>query len=99
MVYTLIIISATGPGLQVALPRIMEDFDVSVTTAAWVIIGYSVALTGYMTLGVVGTLFERRKLMIVGLLLDVVLEMIIFVAGSIYVVIVCRFISATIRSF
>src|SRR5437868_4815751 len=99
MIYTLIIISATGPGLQLALPSMRADFHTSVSTAAWVIIGYSLALTGYLTLGVIGTLFERRRLIVIGLLLDVPLELAIFFSGSIYIVIACRFVSAAVRAF
>jgi predicted MFS family arabinose efflux permease len=100
MVHSLIMSTFTVNGLQVALPTIMEEFDVKVTTAVWIAIAYFVALGGgTMTLGGITTLFERRQLIVLGLIGDVVVMMITFFTHDIYVFIVCRFLSAAFRVF
>jgi predicted MFS family arabinose efflux permease len=92
--------SGTVNGLQVALPQIMEDFDVPVTTAAWVGIAYFVALAGgTLTLGALTKIYDGRSLVILGLVADVVVMTITFFTNDIYVFIVCRFISPLVRVF
>src|SRR5215207_9413157 len=79
MLHSLIMSTLTVSGLQVALPKIMSDFNVPVTTAVWIAIAYFVALSGgTMTLGGITTLFERRKLIVIGLAGDIVVMMITF---------------------
>lgn len=100
MAFTFIMGVATTGGLQIVLPQIMEDFDVSVTTAVWITIAYSVALSGgTLALGGLSTLFERRRLVIIGLVADIILLVVIFFTQNIYVFIVSRFLSAAFRVF
>jgi MFS family permease len=90
----------TTNGLQLALPTIMKDFDMPVTTVVWIMIAYSVALSGgTLALGAITTYFDRRNLVILGLVVDVGLMMITFFTGNIYIFIVCRFFSALFRVF
>jgi predicted MFS family arabinose efflux permease len=100
MIHALIMSTLTVNGLQIALPTIMTEFDVKVTTAVWIAIAYFVALGGgTMTLGGITTLFERRQLIVLGLVGDIVVMMITFFTHDIYVFIVCRFLSAAFRVF
>lgn len=100
MTYSLIMGLATTAGLQVAMPQIMSDFHVPVTTAVWVMIAYSVALSGgTLALGGVTTFFDRRLLVVFGIAVDVILLAISFYTQSIYILIVCRFLSAAFRVF
>src|SRR3954447_13547094 len=89
MVHSLIMSTLTVSGLQVALPSIMSDFHIPVTTAAWISIAYFVALAGgTMTLGGISTMMDRRKLIVIGIAADIVVMMITFFTHDIYVVIV-----------
>jgi DHA2 family multidrug resistance protein-like MFS transporter len=90
----------TTNGLQLALPTIMKDFDVPVTTVVWIMIAYSVALSGgTLAMGAISTYFDRRTLVVIGLVVDVGLMMVTFLTGNIYIFIVCRFFSALFRVF
>src|SRR5687767_10129317 len=72
--YTFIMSIATTMGLQLALPTIIEEFDVPVTTAVWVLISYFVALAGAtVALGGLSTYFDRRMLVVLGIAVDIVL--------------------------
>jgi predicted MFS family arabinose efflux permease len=87
-------------GLQIALPKIMSDFDIPVTTAAWVGIAYFVALAGgTLALGGLTKIYDGRKLVIFGLFADVVVMLITFFNHDIYVFIICRFLSPLFRVF
>src|SRR5687768_15690622 len=89
---------ATFTGLQLALPSIMEDFDVPVTTAVWVLIGNSIALTsGTLALGGLSRHFERRSLIVVSLAFDVLVMLFIFFTHNIYLFILCRFFQGIAR--
>jgi len=100
MLHIFLMTLLTTNGLQLALPTIMKDFDVQVTTVIWIMIAYSVALSGgTLALGAITTYFDRRTLVVIGLVVDVVLMMITFFTGNIYVFIVCRFFSALFRVF
>jgi predicted MFS family arabinose efflux permease len=100
MAHSFIMGIATTNGLQLVLPEIMADFDVPVTTAVWITIAYSVALSGgTLALGGMSTFFDRRKLVVFGLAADVALLLVIFVTSNIYVFIICRFLSAAVRVF
>lgn len=100
MLHIFLMTLLTTNGLQLALPTIMKDFNVPVTTVIWIMIAYSVALSGgTLALGAVTTYFDRRTLVVIGLVVDVVVMMITFFTGNIYVFIVCRFFSALFRVF
>lgn len=100
LAYTFIMSVGTVNGLQIALPRIMKDFDVSVTTAAWVGMAYFVALAGgTLALSGLTKIYDGRKLVIFGLLADVVVMVITFFTQDMYVFIICRFLSALARVF
>lgn len=100
MASTFIMSIGTVSGLQLALPSIMQDFDVPVTTAVWVLLAYFVAIPGVsVAIGGISTHFEQRKLAVLGLCVDMFLMLIIFFTTSIYVFIVCRLLSSTARIF
>jgi MFS family permease len=89
---------ATVGGLAVALPAMMAEFHVDVATVVWVQVAYSVALAGgTIPFGQLGPLVGRRRLVFFGQLADVAIMLVTVVAGSIYVIIVARFLSALVR--
>ncbi|HEY7062853.1 MAG TPA: MFS transporter [Chloroflexota bacterium] len=90
---------ATAAGLTVALPTMMAEFHADIATVIWVQLAYSVALAGgTIPLGQLDTLLGRRTLILVGIAADLVLMLVTCVTGSIYVVIVARFLSALVRT-
>lgn len=100
LAYTFIMSVGTVNGLQIALPQIMDDFDIPVTTAAWVGMAYFVALAGgTLALGGLTKIYDGRKLVIFGLVADCVVMVITFFTQDIYVFIVCRFLSPLFRVF
>ncbi len=100
MFHTFVMGVATVSGLQLAVPTIMEDFNAPITTVAWISIAYFVALVGAtVALGDVSTYFDRRKLVVLGLVADILVMLVIFFTHNIYVFIVCRFLSAMFRIF
>lgn len=100
LAYTFVMSVGTVNGLQIALPQMMADFDVPVTTIAWVGIAYFVALAGgTLALGGLTKIYDGRKLVIFGLIADVVVMVITFFAQDIYIFIICRFLSPLFRVF
>src|SRR5688572_379428 len=90
----------TVTGLAVALPQMMDEFQVDVTTVAWVQLAYGLALAGgSFQIAQVSTLFGKRTLVLLGVLSDVVLLVIMFVTSSVYVLIAARFLHALMRLF
>ncbi|MGE0688519.1 MAG: MFS transporter, partial [Dehalococcoidia bacterium] len=84
----------------IALPQIMKDFDVPVTTAAWVGMAYFVALAGgTLALSGLTKIYDSRKLVIFGLVADVVVMVVTFFTQDMYVFIICRFLSPLARVF
>ena len=99
MFHTFVLTLATTLGLPVALPTIADDFNAPATTVIWVMIAYFLGLGGAtVALGDVTTYFDRRALVILGLAVDVLVMSFIFFTSSIYVFIVCRFLSAAFRA-
>lgn len=100
LVYSFVMSVGTVNGLQVALPQIMKDFDIPVTTAAWVGMAYFVALaSGTLAFGGLTKIYDGRKLVIFGLIADVVVMTIGFFTSDIYIFLVCRFLSPLFRVF
>ncbi|MGE0687212.1 MAG: MFS transporter [Dehalococcoidia bacterium] len=98
MAHSFVMMTLTVGGLQLALPAIMKDFGIPVTTAVWVVIAYQIALpSSMMALGAVTTLFDRRKLVVLGLVLDVLIMAVSFLTGNIYIFILTRFLSCSAR--
>ena len=90
----------TVASINVALPAMMEEFQVDVATAVWVQLAYSVALAGgTIPLGQLNALFGRRTLILAGQVADCGLMLLTFFAGTIYVVIAARFLSALVRTW
>jgi len=56
--------------LAVALPSIIEDFDVGLATSGWLITGYLIAMASLLPLGgKIGDRFGRRNVVLLGLVL------------------------------
>jgi len=56
--------------LAVALPSIIEDFDVGLATSGWLITGYLIAMASLLSLGgKIGDRFGRRNVVLVGLIM------------------------------
>jgi EmrB/QacA subfamily drug resistance transporter len=56
-----------GTVVNVALPRIGDDFDVDVTSLQWVLTGYLLALASFILLGgALGDRYGRRKIFLIG---------------------------------
>ena len=97
---TLIMTTGTVAGIQLALPAIMEEFDVPVTTAVWVSIAYFVVIPGVtVAIGGITTFFEQRGLAVMGLVVDLLLMAAVFFTHNIYLFIVIRFLSSAFRIF
>jgi MFS family permease len=100
MTHQTAMILGTVMGLTVAFPTITEEFNTTIATTVWIQLGYSLALAGgTFSLGLSSTLLDKRKLVIFGLLADVVLMAIIFNTHNIYVFIGARFLSAFVRIY
>lgn len=98
LAHSFVFMTLTIGGMSVALPEIMKDFDVPVTTAVWVIIGYQIALPGsMMAVGAITRHFEGRKQVVLGFALDALMMTISFLTGNIYVFILTRFLSCIAR--
>ena len=90
---------ATAMGLAVALPSMMAEFHADVGTAIWVQLAYSVALAGgTIPLGQSHLLCRSPRADPRGQPVDLVLMLVTAATGSIYVVIVARFLSALART-
>lgn len=90
----------TTAGLNVALPAVMDEFNVDVATVVWVQLAYGLGLAGgAFPLGLVTTLVDRRRLVIAGALADVLLQVVMFATPSIYLLIAARFLQALVRTF
>ena len=88
--------SVTGTAL--ALPVMVNDFDVSVTTVIWVMLAYSLAVAGTsLPLGQLSTILSRRTMIVGSMALDIGLMVLVFFTPYIFVVIVARFIHAAAR--
>ena len=56
--------------LAVALPSIIEEFDVGLATSGWLVTGYLIAMASLLPLGgKVGDRFGRRRIVLLGLLM------------------------------
>lgn len=100
LAYTFIMSVGTVNGLQIALPQIMDDFGVPVTTAAWVGMAYFVALAGgTLALSGLTKIYDGRKLVIFGLVADVLIMLVTFFTQDVYVFILTRFLSPLVRVF
>jgi len=100
LVYQAVFFAGTTMGLTIAVPALSEDFDVSLTVAAWVQIAYFLGLiAGSFPIGRMTVLLERRSLITFGLLGDIILMVGIILIPNIYFVIVLRFLSAILRLF
>ena len=99
-VHLMVLLGATVAGLNVALPAMMEEFRVDITTAIWVQIAYFLAFTGgSFSLGALTTILNKRNLIIVGLVGDIIICVLIFFAPNIYLVIVGRLVQGLFRIF
>lgn len=95
-----IMMLGTVGGLHVALPTITNEFESSITTTVWIMVAYSLALAGgTFALGKSTTLLERRNLITLGLVLDIVLLVATFYTTNIYLFIIFRFLSAFVRIY
>ena len=64
----MIVVDATI--VQVALPSIGKEFDVSVNGLQWIVTAYGLTLAGFLMLsGRIGDIYSYKKLFIVGVLL------------------------------
>ena len=89
---------ATLGGLAVALPAVMEDFDVDVSIAAWFLVAYSLGLAaGTFPFAKISTLIDRKTLILAGIFVDVALMVWIFFVTDIYILLVLRFLHAIAR--
>jgi DHA2 family multidrug resistance protein-like MFS transporter len=100
MLNSFIPIAATFSGLQLALPEMMEDFNVPITTAVWIMLGNTLALAGgTLALSGLTRYFDRRTVALAGMGADALLMLLIFFTPSVYVVIVARFFQGISRIF
>jgi EmrB/QacA subfamily drug resistance transporter len=77
--------------VQVALPSIGREFDVSVNGLQWIVTTYGLTLAGFLMLsGRVGDIYGHKKLFIIGLLLFSLASLIGGLAPSEIVLIVAR---------
>jgi MFS family permease len=98
--HLMVMMTATVAGLNVALPDVMEDLDVDVTLAVWVVLGYFVAFpAASFSGGLMSTFLNKKKLILIGLAGDVVMCVLIFFAPSISLIIIARFIQGLFRIF
>ena len=95
-----IMMMGTVGGLHVVLPTITEEFQTTIATTVWIMLAYSLALAGgTFALGKSSTLLEKRKLITLGVVLDVGLLVAIFYTHNIYFFIAARFFSAFVRIY
>ena len=93
-VFTLVLM-----GIPVALPAFIADFNVGVSTAAWVMVAYTLGLAaGTFPVGRISGVLDRKKLMLYSMVMDVALMGVIILTGSIYIVIVARFFQAMMQA-
>lgn len=86
-------------GLNVALPAMVEDFDASLPLVAWIQIAYGVGLIGtVLPSGLLISHFDPRKVIMVGIVSEVVLSLAIAMTANIYVVIIMRALQSSLRS-
>jgi MFS family permease len=98
MIHMTVMMVGTIAGLNIALPAITDEFNVTIATGAWVQLAYGLGLASCtFALGLSTTLLNRRKLIFFGLLADVVLMAYTFYVTNIYIFIVLRFLSAAVR--
>src|SRR5881398_1733276 len=77
--------------VNVALPSIEKDLNVTETTVQWVLIAYSITFGGFLLLGGrMADLLGRRLIFLVGLTLFTIASLICGLAGSIAVLIAAR---------
>src|SRR6059058_2139155 len=77
--------------VNVALPSIENDFNVTETTVQWVLIAYTITFGGFLLLGGrMADLLGRRLIFLVGLTLFTVASLVCGLAGSIGVLIAAR---------
>jgi EmrB/QacA subfamily drug resistance transporter len=77
--------------VNVALPSIERDLNVSETTVQWVLIAYAITFGGFLLLGGrMADLLGRKRIFIVGLLLFTIASLFCGLAGSIAVLITAR---------
>src|SRR5436189_1029656 len=77
--------------VNVALPSIETDLNVTETTVQWVLIAYSITFGGFLLLGGrMADLLGRRLIFLVGLTLFTIASLICGLAGSIAVLIAAR---------
>jgi MFS family permease len=90
---------ATVSSINVALPAMMEEFQVDVATAVWVQLSYTLALVGgTIPFGPISASFNKRAQVLIGQVIDIGAMLATFFTTSIYVVIAARFISALART-
>lgn len=99
-VYSLAMTTGTVMGLNVALPVIIQELDTTVTMASWIQVMYFLALAGgTFALGRVSNVFNKKKLIIIGVLADIPLMLLVFFTDSIVLFIISRFFSPLFRVF
>jgi EmrB/QacA subfamily drug resistance transporter len=77
--------------VNVALPSIERDLNVSETTVQWVLIAYAITFGGFLLLGGrMADLLGRKRIFIVGLLLFTIASLFCGLAGNIAVLITAR---------
>ncbi|HEY6836101.1 MAG TPA: MFS transporter [Gaiellaceae bacterium] len=77
--------------VNVALPSIEKDLNVSETTVQWVLIAYAITFGGFLLLGGrMADLLGRKRIFIVGLLLFTIASLVCGLAGSIGILITAR---------
>jgi len=77
--------------VNVALPSIEKDLNVTETTVQWVLIAYAITFGGFLLLGGrMADLLGRKRIFIVGLVLFTVASLVCGLAGNIAVLIAAR---------
>ena len=79
--------------VNVALPSIQQQFDLTPAQLAWIVNAYALAFGGCLLLGgSLGDLFGRRKMFMIGLSLFTIGSLLAGLAWSAHVVVVMRFV-------
>src|SRR6476619_8556962 len=77
--------------VNVAIPSIQTDLNVTETTVQWVLIAYAITFGGFLLLGGrLADLLGRRRIFLVGLTLFTIASLICGLAGSIGILIAAR---------